>query len=78
MTGALGNSINRLRSATKAALDRNRHALGSDNSGDSQLKTYEKLRPQDFELLAARYGGDGVLRYIQHMEARKARTQLGV
>lgn len=78
MAGALGDSVNMLRNATKAALGRTKSIMGDSNGEDKQLKIYEKLRPQDFDQLANLYGGDGVLRYIRHMEAKRLAKTNGV
>lgn len=77
MAGALGSSVNLLRTATKSALGRTRKIMGGSNSDDKQLKIYSRMRPQDFNQLAELYGGEGVLRYIRHMEAKRITSSNG-
>jgi hypothetical protein len=77
MSGALGSSVNMLRTATKSALGRTRKIMGGSRSEDTQLKIYNKLKPENFNQLAELYGGEGVIRYIKHMEALRLNTSKG-
>lgn len=69
MDSVLGKSIGRVRSAAKGAFRRNKHLIGGNK--DNQLRIYDSMKPQDFNALAELYGGDGVIRYIRYMEAKR-------
>lgn len=39
-------------------------------AADPQVEIYRKLKPQDFQAIAGQYGPEGLIRYVEAMEAR--------
>jgi hypothetical protein len=42
---------------------------------DRNIQIYNKLKPQDFEVLEQRFGPDQTMNYIRTMEARRMRQR---
>jgi hypothetical protein len=65
------DGFKQMRDAAGQALRNVRSASGMTN--DPEVIRYQRLKPQDFETLAAKFGRDTVTGYIQDMESRKYR-----
>jgi hypothetical protein len=58
--------------AVKKSFDRSSLATSSTNvQRDADVKFYENLAPEAFDVIAATYGPDNLVKYIQAMESKK-------
>jgi len=62
--------LSKLEEAAKKAVENVSKSIGAET--DTDLQIYERLKPSDFPELITKYGVEDVIKYIQHMEYRKA------
>ena len=60
------SALNRRMRVTKSAFDKVRKNTGQETY--KPLEIYTKMKPEDFSVIAEKYGMDEVVRYIQVME----------
>lgn len=62
--------------AVKKAFDRTSLATNPDNvARDADVKFYETLTPEAFDVIAATYGPDNLVNYISAMETQRMKEQ---
>lgn len=59
----------KLRSATKTALDKVGKISGVEN--DANMRIYQSLQPDDFNAIMKKFGVDETMKYIQAMESKR-------
>lgn len=64
-------SFDILKDAARQGL--NRVAEGTGQTMDRDLMMYEKLQPDDFDVLIEQHGVEATLSYIRAMEVRRSR-----
>lgn len=67
MPSMLNSKFNAVRKAASVAITRTKQVTGKPN--DRSVDIYQKLRPEQFDIIAKVYGEDGLEKYIKHMEA---------
>jgi hypothetical protein len=60
-----------LERATAKAFDK--LATPTDGSPEADIKFYENLAPQAFDVIAATYGPDALVQYVTAMEAQRVK-----
>lgn len=65
--------FNRLESATAKAFKKLSNTPGYDESRDADVKFYETLTPQAFDVIAATYGPEALTEYVKAMEIKRMR-----
>ena len=64
-------SFDRLQKAFGDGIDRLEDSLSIEK--DPELRNYNLLEPQDFEVIVENFGVEDTLNYIQEMESRRMR-----
>ena len=60
--------MQKMAGAAKTAFDRVASVTGNDESPD--VRVYKRLKENDFQVIADRYGAEATVDYIRKMEAR--------
>lgn len=71
MNSKLNVKFSSVKKAAGVALNRTKQITGKPQ--DNSVDIYQKLRPEQFDIIAKVYGEDGLERYIKHMEAKRMR-----
>lgn len=69
------DAINAARNAAKIAVDRSIKMTGGTTDPDLQM--FDRLGPEDFDVLAKKYGAEATMNYIKAMEARRLKVKNG-
>lgn len=75
MANMMKSALDRRTRITQAAFDKIRKNTGQTTY--RPLEVYEKLKPEDFQIIATKYGLDETMRYIQTMEGMRMRGRNG-
>ena len=63
-----------LESAVTKGFDKLAATSEQNVTRDTDVKFYEELAPEAFDVIAATYGPDNLVKYIQAMEARRMKN----